>query len=362
MLLTNQLGKQIIHSIQKRTIFNGPMIGMARHWTNTVYRSYSCMRAHHCSKQSTLFVTNFRPHHASYQLFKVRTFCDKLGGSDPEEGFQEEEDDEIQDPVKQYPNAGSAVTALTVPDEWPHVPVIAISRNPCFPRFIKIIEVTNPDLASLLRRKVRLNQPYAGVFLKKDENDREVIHSLDEIHKIGTFAQIHEFQDFGDKLRMIIMAHRRIKIVDQYHEDKELSGKNPLRIKRRRTRAKPQVSSQPQTEEEASGPVVGEETEGAIPKDVDQGSTKPQPLLMVTVENYKHEDFELNEEIKALTQEIVRTIREIIALNPLYRESILQMIQAGQRIVDNPVYLSDLGATLTGQSESFEISLNFNAF
>lgn len=36
------------------------------------------------------------------------------------------------------------------------------------------------------------------------------------------------------------------------------------------------------------------------------------------------------------------------ALNPLYRESLQQMLHLGQRIVDNPVYLSDLGAALTG--------------
>uniref|UniRef100_A0A671MW41 endopeptidase La n=1 Tax=Sinocyclocheilus anshuiensis TaxID=1608454 RepID=A0A671MW41_9TELE len=50
----------------------------------------------------------------------------------------------------------------------------------------------------------------------------------------------------------------------------------------------------------------------------------------------------------ALTAEIVKTIRDIIALNPLYRESVLQMMQAGQRVVDNPIYLSDMGAALTG--------------
>ncbi len=36
------------------------------------------------------------------------------------------------------------------------------------------------------------------------------------------------------------------------------------------------------------------------------------------------------------------------ALNPLYRDSLQQMLHLGQRVVDNPVYLSDLGAALTG--------------
>lgn len=38
----------------------------------------------------------------------------------------------------------------------------------------------------------------------------------------------------------------------------------------------------------------------------------------------------------------------------LVRESVLQMMQAGQRVVDNPIYLSDMGAALTG-AESHEL-------
>ncbi len=40
-------------------------------------------------------------------------------------------------------------------------------------------------------------------------NDSEVVNRLDEIHPVGTFVQIHEMQDMGDKLRMIVMGHRR---------------------------------------------------------------------------------------------------------------------------------------------------------
>jgi Lon-like ATP-dependent protease len=36
---------------------------------------------------------------------------------------------------------------------------------------------------------------------------------------VGTFVQIHELQDLGDKLRMIVMAHRRIRITGQIMED-----------------------------------------------------------------------------------------------------------------------------------------------
>ena len=36
-----------------------------------------------------------------------------------------------------------------------------------------------------------------------------MVESLDEIYHTGTFAQIHEMQDLGDKLRMIVTGHRR---------------------------------------------------------------------------------------------------------------------------------------------------------
>lgn len=35
---------------------------------------------------------------------------------------------------------------------------------------------------------------------------------MDQVHSVGTFTQINEIQDLGDKLRMIVMGHRRISI------------------------------------------------------------------------------------------------------------------------------------------------------
>ena len=62
----------------------------------------------------------------------------------------------------------------------------------------------------LLRKKTSLSLPYAGVFVKKDDtNESEVVDSLSDLHSVGTFVQIHEFQDLGDRLRMVVMGHRR---------------------------------------------------------------------------------------------------------------------------------------------------------
>lgn len=51
-----------------------------------------------------------------------------------------EEDPEIKDETPLFSNQLPALVA--VPEVWPQVPVIAINRNPVFPRFIKLIEVS----------------------------------------------------------------------------------------------------------------------------------------------------------------------------------------------------------------------------
>ena len=56
-------------------------------------------------------------------------------------------------------------------------------------------------MIEIIRRKVKLNQPYAGIFVKKsDENTDEVVRSLEEVYPVGTFAQIVELQDLGSRV------------------------------------------------------------------------------------------------------------------------------------------------------------------
>ena len=91
-----------------------------------------------------------------------------------------------------------------VPDNWPIVPVIAINKHPLFPKFHKIVEVTDERLVDVLRKKVRLNHPYAGLFVKKDdENTSEVIKHPDEVYPIGSFVQIVEMQDLGKVIQVL---------------------------------------------------------------------------------------------------------------------------------------------------------------
>lgn len=51
----------------------------------------------------------------------------------------------------------------------------------------------------------------------------------------------------------------------------------------------------------------------------DKAASGPQPILVVEVENVKQPVYKQTEEVKALTQEIIKTLRDIITMNPLYR-------------------------------------------
>lgn len=257
-----------------------------------------------------------------------RNFCNPSKRDDDDDdgvASKDHMDQSIEEPDLMMPETVPNTLATSViPDYWPYVPLIAIQGTPVFPKFLKIIDVTDPMLTALIKRKVRLNQPYAGIFLRKDENSQsETVSSLDDVYPVGTFVQIVEIQDLGNKVKMVVQSHRRIKIVRQVHEDIETNGD---KLRKRRTRRKLSVD--------------GENGDKA-----DIGN-----VLMVQVENMVPEKYTMTEELKKLTQEIGKIIREIIELNPLYRYTLAQMLQ-GQRVVDNPDYLSDLGAALTGADQ-----------
>ncbi|XP_049812464.1 lon protease homolog, mitochondrial-like [Schistocerca nitens] len=250
-------------------------------------------------------------------------------------------------------------TTVAVPEVWPNVPLIAVNRTPLFPRFIKIVEISNPQLVDLIRKKVKWNQPYAGVFLKiNDENTSDVVTNVSDVYRIGTFAQIYEMQDLGDKLRLVVMAHRRIRLLGPLIDEVESQDETDVDRRRRKRRKKKNnnveeeqivatESSHPSSQQQQpSPPPAGTaDTRAQAAEDEKQ---QAKPILMVEVENVTHEKFRQTEEVKALTQELIKTIRDLINLNHLYRDALQQMLHQGERVVDNPVYLSDLGAALTG--------------
>lgn len=129
-----------------------------------------------------------------------------------------------------------------------------------------------------------MNQPYAGVFLKKnDDEESDIVKSLDDVYRVGSFVKITESQKTENKMHIIATAYRRIRIV----KEKETRDRN----------------SKTGLEQETS-----------------------QSILEVEVENVDTPKVELTNEIRAVQQEIIRTIRDMISLNPLFKYNFFKQI------------------------------------
>ncbi|CAH8608585.1 unnamed protein product [Schistosoma intercalatum] len=281
-----------------------------------------------------------------------------------------------------------ALSPQNIPENFPIVPVIAISGSPLFPKFVKMIEITDSRLISLIRRKIKLNAPYAGIFLKKPNTEQsDVANSMDELHRVGTFVHIPEWDDLGSKIRLLVIGHRRIELIRPVVEDnveEEVSlpavGKrNSLvrRAKRAAVKITESLSSKPSNNQTSSSSPSSEDTTSIKGENQSDSNTSggfsssgssrastildnvelgaSSPVLIGETINLYHDLYENTQEIKALSAEIVKTIRDIISLNPVYRENVLAMLQAGQRVADNPVYLSDLGAAMCSAGDTEEL-------
>ncbi|WAQ98018.1 LONM-like protein [Mya arenaria] len=255
--------------------------------------------------------------------------------ADDSENVAEEEASE--QPVMNYNMA--ALTTTTIPDYFPNIPVIAINRNPVFPRFIKMIEVNDKKLCELIKRKVKLNLPYAGIFLKTDDsNDKDVVKDLSDIYKVGMFVQIVEMRELDNRLQMMVMGHRRISILRQLPEEIQLQSdmaavaqqlgeqiaqkdqKNQRRSRRQRRLEKQNGA-----------------TNGTLDEVQENGATNGK--LDEVQENDADQEADVTPREQMLKTEVM--------------ENLHQIMQTGQRVLDNPVYICDLGAALTSADPSY---------
>lgn len=92
------------------------------------YSSHSSLNARVCS-----FLGGYLPLQRQVGSFRLYSTGNK---DDPSE---DEPDVKVEPPLfsSQLP------ATVAVPEVWPQVPVIAINRNPVFPKFIKLLEVRN---------------------------------------------------------------------------------------------------------------------------------------------------------------------------------------------------------------------------
>ena len=112
-------------------------------------------------------------------------------------------------------------------------------------------------------------------------------------------------QDLGQKVRMVIMAHRRIKILNPVtEEDVEttVAAETAASIEYVPERPLPPINSSNASKKDEDSPAKATDTE----------NSKVNGIFTVETENVVHQTYETTDEIKALTQEVIKTIRDII--------------------------------------------------
>ncbi|KAF6773071.1 hypothetical protein AHF37_07481, partial [Paragonimus kellicotti] len=150
------------------------------------------------------------------------------------------------------------------------------------------LKITDEKLMNLLRRKIKLNAPYAGVFLRKSSTEQpDVVHSLDDLHRIGTFVQIPEWDDLGSKMRILVIGHR--------------NKRNSL--VRRAKRAAAAFTGQDQSQYtsstvEADSTGGDEQAAGSVGSVPEHEIPVPSPVLMGETVNVYHDPYETTQELK----------------------------------------------------------------
>ncbi|CAM9147442.1 unnamed protein product, partial [Choristocarpus tenellus] len=223
---------------------------------------------------------------------------------------------------------GSSPMLLGAMDQAPRQPRLIglpITRRPLFPTTAHPYTITNPDVLEAVVKAHQDSRPYVGVFLRKDDKGKwsreedgtgaeggegqdlkikypEVISSLDEIHHVGTLAQVIEIRpsNLSGEAQVLLLGHRRL----------------------------------------------------SIDKLITMG-----PPMEVDVDHWSRGTFEQSDVIRAYCQEIVSTVRDVVNLNPLLRDRITFFSERNIDIHD-PFKLSDLAAIVSGgESEEMQAVL-----
>jgi Lon-like ATP-dependent protease len=124
-------------------------------------------------------------------------------------------------------SSSKEIAKPAIPEVYPQVLALPITRRPLFPGFYKAVTITSPPVIKAIRDLLAHGQPYIGAFLLKDsQSDSDVITSMDQVHPVGVFAQITSVfgspDSKGNKeegsepkpetLTAVLYPHRRIRI------------------------------------------------------------------------------------------------------------------------------------------------------
>lgn len=265
-----------------------------------------------------------------------------------------------------------------LPEIYPQMLALPISRRPLFPGFYKAVVISDERVMKAIKDMLDRQQPYIGAFmLKSSKSDSDVIYSTDEVHEVGVFAQITSaFPSKDEKtgtetMTALLYPHRRIKIEELIPPSKSSSEVGT------KTEEKPaadvivnveeKVPEEEVTDKESSvktetAVVEKDENTALVNAEEDEEDLNPTEFLkqydvsLVNVYNLEDEPFDRKSPvINALTSEILKVFKDISQLNTMFREQIAtfsaSIQSATTNIFEEPARLADFAAAVSAGEE-----------
>jgi len=221
-----------------------------------------------------------------YRLFSSSNSDDK----DEETKEKETTTVTTASPVVQVPFGESA-------PRFPHSLVLPIVSRPLFPGLLTSVTVSDPSTMQALSELHEKDEAatYLSCFLRKESATvPEIITNVSDIYTTGTFCQVQKLGEPGDNMTLTLLAHRRVDL--QQVDD--------------------------------LGPPV-------------QASISHWPLLEVPT---------ADDTLRALSNEVISTIRQVAALNPLFREGLT--VVPLRFDANDPLRLADFAASICTASDA----------
>lgn len=220
---------------------------------------------------------------------------------DDENAFTEAEEDVIEAVKESLQTKQEAQPSTPGPDQ---VFIIPLTRRPFFPGMAAPVVIEPGSFYEVLKMVAKTEHKCMGLFLAKKEDANVYKVDFDDLYEVGVLARI---------LRIIPMEQGGAQVV--LNMEKRISIKKPL---------------------------------------------KSQKYIRAEVEYYEDTPGKLTKELKAYSISIITTIKELLKLNPLFKEE-LQIFLSHSDFTE-PGKLADFAVALTtaGREELQEVLETFD--
>ncbi|KAJ1995397.1 ATP-dependent Lon protease pim1 [Coemansia spiralis] len=239
-----------------------------------------------------------------------------------------------------------------IPDNYPNVMMLPITRRPLFPSLYKSIQVQDPQVIGALKELVERGEPYVATFMLKDDNkDVDSIKDTSEVHEIGVFSRIMSIYvspNPEDKhLTVALYPWRRVRVkrILDPADKKSIDVAESDSSKDSQKTTSLEIQRVGDTEESGGEIVDASKVLQSIKLDYE--------FTAVEIENIEDDPYDPKDAtISATMSEIVSVLREITTMNPMFREQIhhFASAQVSKAVFENPSKLADFAAALSGGS------------